>query len=74
MKEHTLNKLFPLSLVKVALRSVFAEADLASYTEVIGALLQGASLLQGTGHCCLAGLLIRYRGRVSVTACPFAAP
>ena len=48
-----------------------------SYTELIGALLQGApgaSLLQGTGHCCLAGLLIGCRGRVSVAACPFAAP
>ena len=39
-----------------------------SYMELIGALLQG------TGHYCLASLLIGCRRRVSVAACPFAAP
>ena len=34
----------------------------------------GASLLQGMGHCCLAGVLIGCRGRVSVAAGPFGAP
>ena len=37
-------------------------------------LLQGASLLKGTGHCYLLGLLISCRRRVSVAARPFAAP
>ena len=46
----------------------------SSYTELIGTLLQSASLLQGTGHCCLAGFLISCRGQVSVAACLFAAP
>ena len=48
-----------------------------SYTELIGVLLQGApgtSLLQATGYCCLAGLLIGCRGRMSVAARPLAAP